>query len=112
MNRRCSMLVGMLLAASSTASSALAQGLFAGGSGAMHRSMAGASPAVGVDALGAQYWNPAAISGLPGSEVVIGSELIIPDTHLGSTIPAGAFGPRFGPATTQSGLTRSDSGVI
>src|SRR5690349_11882740 len=65
-------------------SAASAQGLFAGGSGAMNRSMAGASTAVGVDALGAMYWNPAAISGLPGSEVVIGSELILPDVHLSS----------------------------
>jgi long-chain fatty acid transport protein len=88
-----------------------AQGLIAGGAGAMNRSMAGASTAVGVDALGAMYWNPAAMSGLPGSEVVIGSELIIPDTHLGSTVPAGAFGP-LGPATTQSGFTRSDSGLV
>jgi hypothetical protein len=77
----------------------------------MHRSMAGASTAVGADALGALYWNPAAIGGLPGSEVVIASELIIPDTHLASTVPAGAFGP-LGPATTQSGLTRSDSGLV
>jgi long-chain fatty acid transport protein len=77
----------------------------------MHRSMAGASTAQGVDALGALFWNPAAISGLPGSEVVIGSEMIIPNTHLGSTVPAGAFGP-LGPATTLSGLTRSDSGLV
>jgi long-chain fatty acid transport protein len=77
----------------------------------MHRSMAGASTAVGVDALGALYWNPAVISGLPGSEVVIGSELIIPDIHVGSTVPAGAFGP-LGPTQTQSGYTRSDSGVV
>jgi long-chain fatty acid transport protein len=89
----------------------MGQGLILPGSGAMHRSMAGASTAIGADALGALYWNPAVISGLPGSEVVIGSELIIPDTHLGSTVPAGAFGP-LGPATTMSGLTRSDSGVV
>jgi len=47
---------------------------------------------VGADAAGALYWNPAVISGLPGSDVVIGSEVIIGDTHLGSTVPAGAFG--------------------
>jgi long-chain fatty acid transport protein len=76
----------------------------------MHRSMAGASTAAAVDAAGALYWNPATLSGLRRSEVVIGGEAIIPDIHLGSTIPAGAFGP-LGPATTLSGLTRSDSGL-
>ena len=37
------------------------------------------------------YWNPAAIRTVPGSQVVIGGEAIIPDIHLGSTIPAGTF---------------------
>src|SRR5262245_44334227 len=93
-------------------SSARGQGLYSFGAGAMNTSMAGASTAVGVDALGAMYWNPAAISGLPGSEAVIGAELIYPNIHVGSTIPAGAFGPLFGPATTQTGITRSDSGLV
>lgn len=86
------------------------QGLIVPGAGAVHRSMAGASTAAGVDALGALYWNPATISGLPGSEVVIGGELLIPDTHVASTVPAGAFGA-LGPAVTQTGRTRSDSGA-
>jgi long-chain fatty acid transport protein len=90
--------------------SAGAQGIILPGAGAMHRSMAGVSTATGVDALGSLYWNPAAISLLPRSEVVIGGELLIPDIHLGSTVPAGAFGP-LGPAVTQTGLTRSDNGV-
>ncbi|MCI0459908.1 MAG: outer membrane protein transport protein [Gemmataceae bacterium] len=85
------------------------QGLILPGAGATHRAMAGASTAAGVDALGALYWNPAAIRSLPGSEVVIGGEAIIGDTHLGSTIPAGTFGGL--PLTTLSGYTRSDSGV-
>ncbi len=88
----------------------LAQGLILPGSGGMHRSMGGASTVAGVDALGALYWNPAAISGLPGSEVVIGGEMIIPDTHVGSTIPQGTFLGRL-PLTTLSGYTRSDSGL-
>jgi long-chain fatty acid transport protein len=88
-----------------------AQGLVLPGSGAMHRSMAGASTAGAADALGALYWNPAVISNLRGSEVVIGSELILPDTHVGSTIPAGTFGP-LGPPETISGYTRSDSGLV
>lgn len=89
---------------------ASAQGVILPGAGGLHQSMGGASTAVAADALGALYWNPAAISGLPGSEVVIGGAAIIPDIHLGSTIPAGRFGP-FGPAETLSGYTRSDSGV-
>ena len=89
---------------------ALAQGLVWPGAGANHRSLAGASTAAGVDALGALYWNPAALSWLRDSQVVIGGEAVIGDTHLGSTIPAGAFSSS-GTATTLSGLTRSDSGV-
>jgi long-chain fatty acid transport protein len=92
------------------AGSASAQGIIQQGAGATHLSMAGASTAMGVDAAGALYWNPAVISGLPGSEAVIGAEMLVPDLHLGSTVPAGAFGPL--PLVGQSGLTRSDSGVV
>ena len=83
-----------------TAGPAQAQGLISGGAGALHRSMAGASTARGVDALGALYWNPAAISGLPHSEVVIGSEMILPDIHVASSLLG------------QAGETRSDSGLV
>ncbi len=79
---------------------ARAQGVFSPGAGAMHISMGGASTAMGADALGALYWNPAAISSLPHSEVVIGAEMILPNIHEGST-----FGGN-------SGLTRSDSGLV
>src|SRR5262245_24566571 len=111
MLKRCVFLVAGMLTALLGSPAAWGQGLITPGSGAMHRSMAGASTAVGVDAAGALYWNPAVISGLSGSEVVIGSEMIIPNTHLASTLPAGAFGP-VGPDRTQSGLTRSDSGLV
>jgi long-chain fatty acid transport protein len=92
------------------AGSASAQGIIQQGAGATHLSMAGASTAMGVDALGALYWNPAAISGLPGSQVDIGAEMLLPDLHLGSAVPAGAFGPL--PLVGQSGLTRSNSGLV
>jgi len=92
------------------AGGASAQGIISQGAGATHMSMAGASTAMGEDAAGALYWNPAVISGLPGSEAVIGAELLLPDLHLGSTVPAGAFGPL--PLVGQSGLTRSDSGLV
>lgn len=85
---------------SSLPSLALGQALVQPGSGAMNLSMGGASTAAGVDAAGALYWNPAAISGLAHSEVVIGSELILPDIHLGSTFAG------------QAGNTRSDSGLV
>jgi long-chain fatty acid transport protein len=85
---------------------ARAQGIILPGSGAMHMSMGGASTAVGTDAVGALYWNPAAISGLQGSEVVIGGQVLFPDIHLGSTIFGGPLGP-----PTQSGETISHSGV-
>jgi long-chain fatty acid transport protein len=111
MGKCCARLLAVVVVLFTSVSTVAAQGLISPGSGAMHRSMAGVSTAVGVDALGAVYWNPAAISGLPQSEVVIGSEMILPDTHLGSTVPAGAFGP-LGPAVTMSGVTRSDSGLV
>jgi long-chain fatty acid transport protein len=111
MLKRWVALVAALLAAGSFPVSARAQGIIAGGSGPMHRSMAGASTAIGADAAGALYWNPAVISGLPGSEVVIVSELILPETYLASTVPAEAFG-RLGPDATMSGRTRSDSGLV
>lgn len=92
-------------------SSVYAQGIISPGAGAMHRSMGGASTAQAADALGALFWNPATISGLPQSEAIIGAELLIPDANVGSTIPANALGP-FGPPTTLSGTTHSQSGVV
>jgi long-chain fatty acid transport protein len=91
---------------------ASAQGLTAPTGGAMHSGMAGTSTAVGVDAVSALFWNPAVISGLPHSEVTIGSQLIIPHLGVTSTVPAGAFGPILGPADTLSGRTNSDSGLV
>jgi long-chain fatty acid transport protein len=80
-----------------------AQGLFLPGGGAAHLSMGGASTATPVDAIGALYWNPAAIGRLGHSEAEIGGAFLFPDIHLDSTAP-GPFGLR-------SGSTRSDSGV-
>jgi hypothetical protein len=103
-------LLALGLLAGSPLAGACAQGLILGGAGASHRSIGGASTAVGVDALGALYWNPATTSGLPGSEVVLGGELLLPDAHVRSTIPAGAFGPSR-PPVSLSRFSRSDSGV-
>jgi len=72
--------------------------------------MGGASTAAPLDAAGAGYWNPAAISGLRQSEIMLGNEFIYPDIHLSSAVPANAFGPGT-PATDRAGSTRSDSGL-
>jgi long-chain fatty acid transport protein len=76
-----------------------AQGLYLPGGGAAHLSMGGASTATPVDAIGALYWNPAAIGRLGHSEVGIGGSFLFPDLHINSG------------NLTQSGTTRSDSGV-
>lgn len=62
--------------------------------------MAGASTAAPLDAIGAQYWNPATISGLPRSEVMVGGEFLYADSFLSSEAPIRGFG----------GRTRSNSG--
>jgi len=79
------------------------QALYIPGGGAAHLSMGGASTATPVDAIGALYWNPAAIGRLGHSEVAIGGNVLIPRIDLTSTAPS-----PLGPIT---GTTRSDSGV-
>lgn len=80
-----------------------AQGLYLPGGGAAHMSMGGASSATPVDAIGALYWNPAAIGRLGRSEVSIGGAFLFPNIHLDSSAP--------GPLGLRSGVTRSDNGV-
>jgi long-chain fatty acid transport protein len=92
-----------LLAALATPGGVRAQGLILPGGGAAHLSMGGASTATPVDAIGALYWNPAAIGRLNRSEVSIGGAFTYPNFYLDSAAP-GLFAPR-------SGRTRSDSGV-
>jgi long-chain fatty acid transport protein len=99
--------IGLL---ASCSSSALAQGIVAPGAGPINRSMGGASTAAPVD-FGSTYWNPANLSGLGRSEFLLGSELIIPSTHLTSSLPAGAINGIL-PLQGRFGVSRSDSGVI
>jgi long-chain fatty acid transport protein len=89
---------------------AFSQGLINPGAGPINRAMAGASTAAPVD-FGSTYWNPANLSGLDRPEFLIGSELIIPSTHLTTTLPAGTIGGTF-PPTNRFGVARSDSGVV
>jgi long-chain fatty acid transport protein len=77
------------------APSAGAQGIVVPGVGPINRSMAGTATAAPLDAAGAIHWNPATMSALPSSEVVIGFELLYLSTHV----------------ETAFGSTRSDSGV-
>ena len=92
------------------ARSAMGQGLIAPGAGPINRAMAGASTAAPID-FGSTYWNPANLSGLDRPEFLLGSELIIPSTHLTTTLPRGVIGGRF-PPENRYGVARSDSGVI
>jgi long-chain fatty acid transport protein len=72
--------------------------------------MGGASTAAPIDPSGALYWNPAGITGLHGSQVNFGLEILYPHTTLSSGIPAGALGP-FGPPVSMAGTDRSESGI-
>ncbi|HZU38856.1 MAG TPA: outer membrane protein transport protein, partial [Gemmataceae bacterium] len=86
-------------------------GYILNGQGPVNRSMGGASTAAPIDASGALYWNPASISGLPGSELEAGAELLYIRTKLSSSIPAGSLGFGF-PPVGLSGSTNGDDGVF
>lgn len=98
-------LAGVLLA-----SEAHGQGLIAPGAGPINRAMGGASTAAPVD-FGSTYWNVANLSGLDRPEFLLGSELIIPSTHLTTFVPRGAFNGVF-PPENRFGTSRSDSGLV
>lgn len=78
-------------------------GVYLPGAGAVHGGMAGVSTATPVDALGALYWNPAAIGRLGRNEASIGGAFVYPDLYVSSSRP------RLD-GTVHSGRTRSDSG--
>lgn len=101
-------IVGLVIASSSPIP-VQAQGIIFPGVGPVNRSMGGVSTATAVDPIGANYWNPAAIRSLPSNAIGFGSEFIIGDTHLSSTIQGGAVNGF--PPTTRSGNTRSDGGL-
>lgn len=79
-------------------------GIYLPGAGATHAGMAGVSSATPIDALGALYWNPAAIGRLGRNEVSIGGAFVSPDIHISSSRP------RLD-GTVEAGRTRSDNGV-
>ncbi len=69
-----------------TAAQSFAQGLYLPMAGPVNRSMGGASTAAPLSALGALYWNPATISGLPQSELEIGLGLLLSNHEVSSSI--------------------------
>lgn len=87
-----------------------AQGLMFPSTGPIGRSFGGATTAAPLDASTALMWNPAAIDAVTGNELAVGAEMLVAETHLSSTLPAGAAGGGL-PTTTRSGTTRSDSGL-
>ncbi len=99
----------VLLSVLSFSTAASGQGLVLPGAGPINLSMAGASTAAAVD-VGGSYWNPAIISGLPRSEMLLSSQFVLPSIHLESCLPAGSVGG-FYPPTSRYGTSRSDSGV-
>lgn len=91
--------LGWLLGAV-TAESVQAQGLIVSAAGPVNRSMGGASTAAPIDALGALYWNPATISGLPTSQTDFGLDILIANQSVASS--AGPF----------SGSTDAEAGAF
>lgn len=81
-----------------------AQGVYLPGAGAVQGGMGGASSATPLDAIGALYWNPAAIGRLGHSEVSIGGNVLFPDITVSSSFPRPD-------GRVVAGSTRSDSGV-
>jgi long-chain fatty acid transport protein len=79
--------------------------------------MGGASTAAPLDASGALYWNPAAITGLCSSELDVGLEFLYPHSHLSSSLsffstePGDEVAPAQG-ITRVSGSDRSDNGIF
>ncbi len=83
---------------------AMGQGIALPAAGPVNQSMGGASTAAPIDAMGALYWNPATISALQCSEMGFGLGLMLPTTHLASSVSG------FAPVTLQ-GSNRSNAGV-
>jgi long-chain fatty acid transport protein len=73
--------------------------------------MGGVGVATGIDATGALYWNPATMSGLDGTQVAFGVELLYPQSRLASSYAANALGPG-APPFPLSGSDRADNGIF
>lgn len=96
-------LAALLLLVAFTSGASAQPGVYLPGAGATHGGMAGVSTAAPVDALGALYWNPAAIGRLGRNEASIGGAFLYPELYVTSSRP------RLD-GTVISGRTRSDNG--
>ena len=101
MSRGVSLIFFVLFLFGSSLDGLFGQGLIIPGAGSINRAMGGASVAAPVDAAGACYWNPAAISALENNEFFFSAELLISDINLASSVPQ----------TGLSGEDSSDGGV-
>lgn len=77
----------LLLSAAIVCRETNGQGIALPAVGAINQSMAGASVAAPLDAMGSLYWNPAGIGALPSSEMSFGLGLLLPSTRVDSAIP-------------------------
>ncbi|HEX5269747.1 MAG TPA: outer membrane protein transport protein [Gemmataceae bacterium] len=105
----CSLAVGAALAAGTAARAEL--GFVLTGIGPVNRGMGVAGVAAPLDADGSLYWNPAAITGLGGSELDGGVELVIPDENLSSRLAPGSLGHGF-PPVGLAGRTHGDTNTV
>lgn len=92
-----------LLLAAFPAPAGAQPGVYMPGAGAVNAGMAGVSTATPLDALGALYWNPAAVGRLGRNEASIGGAFVYPDLSVFSS-------RRRLDGTVLSGRTRSDNG--
>jgi long-chain fatty acid transport protein len=86
-------------------------GFILNGIGPVNRSMGGAGVAAPLDASGSLYWNSAAITGLGGSELDAGLELVFPNENLSSSLAPGTLGPGI-PPVPLAGRTHGDTGAV
>jgi long-chain fatty acid transport protein len=105
----CALALGVILTATHSARAQF--GVVLSGAGPENRAMGGASTAAPLDPSGALYWNPATITGLPGSQVGFGLEVLFPHSRLSSSVPAGALGGGI-PPVPLAGSDRSDAGAF
>lgn len=78
---------------------ASAQGLWLSAGGPVNRGMGGASTAAPIDAIGANYWNPATIRGLEDNELAFGMDLLYSNHSITSSA-----GPVSGTTNSENGF--------
>lgn len=102
--RARTMILGLSALILSSSGAAFGQGFVLPGVGPVNRSMGGASTAAPIDATGSLHWNPATISGLPGSRFDLGVDLVVNRNQVDSGVGIGTPGEI-------SGSTDNDAGV-